>query len=399
MFVTGQYNIFNNIVVDELRSRCAGTASVELDTSILEEFGVNIDEEIKVSNTVDLSTFMEVVRTPSINGKWFATAQLNTLTKKQNDWLKEYIKNPNENGVLALTSTAYKDYRFWLNNKKIPTDKYVSLIQLSFPRRDALKLLVNNLFLKHNAMIESRALDLFIIRMSSAYDQYEQIIEKICTNCLPDGYLQMDILDVPVLTYDKVFDSLRGIENFVIDDFIKQLTIPLTSDRLKSGAVIYKMMEYLVDEYGARKFVNTLLSKINELIEFRIAINVGYIPIIVNYNVAESKKLIGEENPISSKSDYQFKRLASLASQTSLLDWVYMKMILQNTNKFDESSYNRVLYSLITRTVLTESRLNNDIMIDNIFHYDLDYINSIKYTDTEYITGKPLELEEQCEEA
>ena len=218
--------------------------------------------------------------------------------------------------------------------------------------------------------------------MSSAYDDYEQVIDKICSSSLPEGYMNMNILDVPVITYDQAFDALKGIENFVLDDFIWQLTRPMMSDKPKAGSVIYKMLGYLTEEYGARKLVSMLLSKIDEIIEFRMAINSGKIPIIVNYNVAESKKLLGEESSIAEKSDFQFKRLAKIASQTSLQDWGYMKLILMNTSKFDENSYLRALYSLISRSVLTESRLNNDIMVDNIINCDLDYINKVRYIDT-----------------
>ena len=56
-----------------------------------------------------------------------------------------------------------------------------------------------------------------------------------------------------------------------------------------------------------------------------------------------------------------------------------MKLILLNTNRYDDNSYVRVLYSLITRSVLNESRLNNDIAVENILDYDINYINSIRY--------------------
>ena len=383
MFVAGPYNIFNNMVVDELKKKCVGSGAESIDTELMAEFGVDVDEQVKVSNTVDFDTFTKVFAMPSINGKWFTVANLANMTKKQNDWLKEYIKNPSENGIVVLTSTEYKHYKFWLSNRKIPSDKYVSIIQLSFPRKDDLKLLVTRMFQARNARIEERALELFIVRMSSEYDQYDQVIEKICVNNLPEGYMQMNFIDVPPITYQQAFESLRGIENFVIDDFMEKLAIPLPSDNPNGKAVVFKMMGYLVEEYGARKLVNTLTKKIDELIEFRLAINAGYIPIIVNYNVDEAKKLLGEESEIAKKSDYQFRRLAKLASRTSLQDWFYMRLILQNVNKFNEESYNKALYSLVTRSVLTESRINNNIGIDDLMYYDLNFIDAVPYLDIE----------------
>lgn len=378
MFITGPYNIFNNIVMDKLKEFCNETDEI-VDGSIYEEFGLEVGQEVKLSNSINIDTFIYAVRSPSITGRWFCSVELNTLTKKQNEWLKEYIKNPSENGILVLNSNQYKDYRFWLNNNKIKVDKYVHIIQLSFPRRDDLGVLAVNLFRERNAKLSPSALDLFIIRMSSSYDDYIQIIDKICEENLPEGYLQSkEIYDID---YDSVFNSLRGIENFVLDDFIYQIVKPLTSDKPKSGTIVFRMMGYLIEEYGARKLVNLLIAKIGDIIEFRMAINKGYIPIIVNYNVSEAKELIGEDNPISKKSDFQFKKLAQIASLTSLQDWVYMRMILMNVSKFSETSYNKALYSLVARTQLTESRLNNDILIENMNSYDLKYINSIQYQD------------------
>lgn len=381
MFVTGPYNLFNNIVVDELKSRCKGSGIDQLDLGLVEEFGIDIEEQIQVSNAVDFDTFTKVIKMPSVNGKWFTTCDLGVLSKKNTEWLKEYIKSPSDNGIIVLTSNEYKHYKYWLTNRQIASDKYVSLIQLSFPNKDALREIVIRLFAKRNARIEQRALDLFIVRMSNAYDQYENVIENICAKSLPNGYMQMSILETPVITYTQAFECLRGIENFVIDDFLERLTVPLNSDNPSSRIIVFKMMSYLVEEYGARKLVNILLKKIDELIEFRIAINDGYIPIIVNYNVDEAKRMLGEDSQIATKSDFQFRKLAKLASMTSLKDWIYMKMILQNTSKFDDNSYDKVLYSLINRSVLTESRLNNDIGVEDLNNYDMQFIDNIAYQD------------------
>ena len=237
------------------------------------------------------------------------------------------------------------------------------------------------MFAERNASIEDRAIDLFIVRMSSSYDEYENIIEKICNSSLPSGYLNMKMSELPMITYQDTFEAMRGIENFVLDDLLEKIAEPLSTDNPNGRSSIFKMMGYLIEEYGARSLVNMLLNKIDDLIEFRLAINSGYIPIIVDYNVAESKRLIGEENPITSKSDYQFRKLAKMASKTSLKDWVYLRLILQNTNKYSEYSYARALYSAVTRSVNTESRINNNIGVDNILYKDMDILDAIAYRD------------------
>lgn len=383
MFITGQYNVFNNIVVDTLKDICKGSRSDNIDLELIKEFGISEAEQVEVSNSVNLETFISVVNMPNINGKWFASADLKTLTKKQQDWLKEYIKKPSENGILAIFSLEYKDYKFWLSNKIIQSCKEVNLIQLSFPNSESLKSIVRKMFEKRNASIDESALELFIVRMSKSYDDYDSIIERMCVNSLSDKQDNDNSGKLHTITYEKAFESLAGIENFVIEDFLRKITDQLNTDKVSGRNPIYRMLGYLIDEYGAKQLVNILKKKIDELIEFRLAINNGYIPIIVHYNIDEAKKLIGEENPIYNKSDYTFRELSKLASKTSLLDWTYMKMILENVRyKYDDTSYLRALYSLVSRSVLTESRINNDIGLDSIFDYSINFINNIKYKDS-----------------
>lgn len=367
MVVTGPYNIFNNLVIDELRERCKGNTSIKMDSGLLEEFGIETNEEIQVSNSVDFETFRNVINMPSINGKWFSNTDILLLTKKQRDWLNNYIVNPSLNGVLTIFANEYKDYKKILTNKTILNSKYVHVIQMSFPTRDSLKYLTRKLFAQRNAKIEEGALDLFITRMSNSYDKYEEIIDRICLATFPEGYLQMNPDELPAITYQQAFECMKGIENFVIEDFLDRLTMPLNSDKLSGRGLIYKMLGYLIEEYGPKDLVKRLLNKIDTLIQFRLAINEGYIPILVNFNVEEAKTLLGEESSIAKLSDYQFRKNAQLASKTSLRDWVYMKMILSNIRYiYSKESYEKALYSLVVRSTLNESRINNDIGIENI---------------------------------
>ncbi|MBR1455426.1 MAG: hypothetical protein IJ593_12415 [Lachnospiraceae bacterium] len=388
MVVTGKYNLFNNIVVDKLKESSYNKGLIPLDNELIAEFGLDTSDTYKISNSVDLVSFTQLCRTPSISGKWFCSVDIGSIPKKYSDWVKAYIKDPSEDAILVLTSVKYGDYKNYLNNPILKSSKQCNLIQLSFPRFATLKQVVTNLFLERNARLEPNALELFVIRMSNAYDDYDVIINKVCDENLPEGYLNKTAIELPVITYEQMFDSLRGIENFVIDDFIEQLTNPLISENPRAGSMVFKMMGYLVKENGARKLASILRNKIDELIDFRVAINSGYIPILVNYDVDECKKLIGEDENISKKSEYQFRKLAKIASRTTLQDWVYMKMILANSNIMDDKSFERVIYSLTARTRLTESRLNNDIGINNIMYSDIDYLNGLAYNDfdeTKYV--------------
>lgn len=393
LFVTGPHNIFNNIVSDRIKSVCTDEGDTKMDTELLEEFGIADSGGIAIPNSVDFESFRQMINMPAISGKWFTKVELGNMTKKQLDWLKNYMKEPSDNGVICLVGTEFRDYMHWLKDKAIAGSQEVNLISLSFPNYKSLKPIVKMMFESENARIEDRALELFILRMSSSYDDYIKVVEKICVENLPDGYRAMPPDEVPVITYDNTLNSMKGIENFVIDDFLYMLTMPLSSDKLSGKKVIYRMLGYLVEEYGTRGLVNKLSSKIDELLDFRYYINKGYIPVLVNFNVEEAKQLIngtslegtrdetGRDEPITKKSEYQFKRLARLAGRTSLQDWLYMKLILSNVKRYDENSYIRALYSLVSRSVLNDNRINNDIGISNMFTLGLDYIDSIEYTD------------------
>lgn len=140
------------------------------------------------------------------------------------------------------------------------------------------------------------------------------------------------------------------------------------------------MISALSQEFGPEKLVSKLKYKIDDYIEFRIAINSGIIPIKVKYSVAEAKNRLGEESRLAKISDFQFRRMSYIASQTSLRDWTYMRLILNNvTSRYRKESYEKVLYSLVNRSNLNEYRLNTDIGLVNSISPDLDRLNKMVY--------------------
>ncbi len=142
------------------------------------------------------------------------------------------------------------------------------------------------------------------------------------------------------------------------------------------------MISALSQEFGPEKLVSKITYKIDDYIEFRIAINSGAIPIKVKYSVDEAKKRLGEESRLSKLSDFQFRRMSYIASQTSLKDWTYMRLILHNvTLKYKAESYEKVLYSLVNRSNLSEFRLNNDIGLKNSISPDLDRLDNTVYVE------------------
>lgn len=374
LFVFGKYNMFNNLVSDEVKARCISTDTIEGSIGVEEEFGISASDSSDISSSVDFNTFMDVNGVANVSGKWFCKVELQTLTKKQKEKLAKYIKAPSDTGILVVVSTEWKDYREYLKNKVLAYSKVCHIIELSFPSKDIVKALIKQMFEERGIEIQSSAIDMFMTKMSVAYDEYEVVINKI-----------KDVHGSGVLESKDLKVYMKGIDHYILDDFILELTKPMVSDKTNSKKVL-KIMMTLESEVGAKTLVYNLLNIINECIEFRILINTGMIPINLNYFFNEVINRIGKDTKYGKMKEYTFRRKALLASQTSLRDWEYMKLILFNAIKNvrisdDEmdKKCQKALYELCTRTVITPDRINNIIGIDNVLHKQLYNINKIKY--------------------
>lgn len=374
IFLFGKYNIFINIVADEFKLTCMENNRAEnVSNSVSSEFGFNETEEEIVSTSVDLSTFFEVVTVPNINGKWFCKAELDTITKKQKEHLLRYIKEPNENGVLVITSNNWLVYKEFLNNRVLGTSKVSSIMQLNFPYRNVLKDMVKQLFQDRGIKIDSDAADFFILRMNKSYDEYEIIIDEIRNQHTEADLSLKDI---------KVY--MKGIERFDIDDFIREIVKPLPNSKA-DGKKVLKIMVALEDELGAKNLVYQLIKKVDEMIEYRLLINKGIIPIGIKYFFGDViKQLGGEQGKYGKVNEYTFRKKADLASQTSLRDWEYIKLILTKAiedNKISDSEMElkcqRALYEMCNRSILSASRINNILGIENILNNDIEALYKI----------------------
>lgn len=388
VFITGKYNIFNNLLSDKLRDFCKTGVREILSSELIESFGISVEDEV-ISTKVNLETFMSSVSMPNLDGKWFCSVQLEGLSKKQREWLDKYIKNPSENGILVVSSTDFRSYRPLLKNSTIKNSLNVHLCQLSFPAKPAIYNITRELFEARGIEIKELAIETFVIRMSSAYDDYNMVIDKICNENIPQEYFEAiksadkDDFEKIEITKDMIISSMHGIENYVFDDLIYALVKNQNTDKIKKGIQVYRIIHILAEEFGYRVLVNKLKAKIDIMIKFRIAIDDGIIPILVNYYVDEAKQRLGKDNKLSEMYDYAFKRYANLASRTSLRDWMYMKLILLNVKGYSEEQYETALYSLASRRSLSELRINNDIGIENSLNADLRYIDSIQYVGEE----------------
>lgn len=374
MFILGQYPWFNNMVCDTLKSMCVQD-NQDYGTEVIEEFGLDTDDSDDSSvSSVDFATFLEVIGVTSVNGKWFCRTDYSLLNTKQKEALNNYIRKPSENGILIIVSTDWRQFREILRNRVLNVSKSVHVMQLSWPNRSVLKGIVAQSFEEKGIQADSSAVGFFIMRMSNAYDKYESQIDSIVDMHKGDKLTSKDL---------KVY--MKGIENFIVDDYIKELVKPLQNANTNSKKV-FKIMIALEDEFGAKNLVYQLLKKINEYIDFRILINNGYIPIGINYFYNDIIENIPNKDKYSKMNEWSFRNKANIASLTSLRDWEYMKLILSKAvenvklppDVMDEKCQ-RALYDISTRSVMTADRLNNVVGFDNVLNKQFIEMNKIIY--------------------
>lgn len=411
LFIFGKHNFFNKIVSDTFKYKNTmqnDTALIHTGSTITDEFDFtdkseeNTDEfsddnaQQSVGNSIDFKTFLSVVNVPNLYGKWVCIETLAGMQKKDKDALMKYIKDPNENGIVIIIGNEWKEYKDLLRNKIINMSKYVSSIQLSFPRGDVLAKIVKQLFEEKGIKIDNAAIDLFLTKMSNDYDNYPNVVADVC-----------EMHHSEHLTAKELKTYMKGIENYVLDDFIGELIKPLANDSTRSKKVL-RMMVTLMDSMGAESLARQVQRSIEECIDFRIMINSGVIPMGIRYfysdTIEDIKNTFGEvvkitqrdkqtkeivvteqKNKYISMNEFVFRRKAELASRTSLRDWEYMSIILSKAlnTPFTAGAdrdfiIKKALYEICTRSVASESRILNDIGFENILGKDLEWLDSIK---------------------
>lgn len=389
LFITGPHSIFNNVAVDKVKEVCRAKSQIQYDPEILAAFGlVAADAEESTLNRIDISQYLTDSFTPSINGRWYCAVVWSALSTKQKGQVEEYIKNPSEHGSLVVEITDFKDYVKFLRDRNFTRKENVNLIQLSFPNRESLVKITQELFRQNDVTIDEAAAELFTFKMSDAYEEYVSVITQLAISIRGQ---HIDHKEMSLLT--------RGINRYVIDDFIREM-VRVNSSKTKGNAKnsrnrIHKMASSIIYDIGARDFIFQLKRKVRDYLAFRLEINKGNLPVIIDYHIPDIKDRIGEENPLVKISDFKFKRMGYIASTTSLEDWLYIWLMLSKiTVQSRESECERVIFSIIHRNTLTYSRLMNDIGVENILSQELYNINSTPYFEGLIINeGKEKELE------
>lgn len=383
MFIAGNLDIFNNMINDRLKDSCRGEMEdIDIPTELMSEFGIeDTDSEVgSTLNSVDIDSYFDLCNTPSVIGKWFCSESYEDLSKKQRERLEKFIRTPSENGVLVIRVADFRDIKGLLGNKVIKNSGVVNLIRVSFPNKVTLRKIVLELFNKHEVSVEEKAIDLFILRVSDQYNEYQSLVEKIALNCKGT-----------VVDYSTMAEQLKGVENYVIDDFIEELASkPIGRREISVNRKIYKIERALLNEYKPADILRQLYKKIDNIIEMRVMINKGAVPSMVKFKVETAQTRIGEGSRLSKLSEYGFMKLYKQAQLTSLKDWVFIKLILSSLYDNDkpkymisESEYYKVLHAIINRTTFSNYRLLNDMHIEDVSRVYIDKLDKYLYEDRE----------------
>lgn len=409
LLILGSYDIFNNIVIDECRKICIPNEDIEIDRTFLNMIANDLPTGSNTSSITDTSMnvlefkeFMELNRTYPLEGRWFCNVRYKELKAKDKDNLKDYLKYNNETGLLIVNIRDFQDYKDFLRNRTLQASKVAHIIQLTFPSKNMLTEILNSEFRKHNVMVNDMAIKLFILRLSNDYNSYYNVISDIC-----EKYKGMSV------GYDDMLECLKGIDNYVIDDFLAEITKGVRNNKLRNNRKIYRMYKSLLESMTAREVVSKLSYKVDMMLELRIAINNGTLPILVRYGAKEVQDKLPEDSKVRSLSTYSFKKYAKIASFTSLKDWYYIKMMLKGNSYMStrfsedrsgnygdvEQEYKHILLSIIHRTTFSPNRLMNDMGILNVVDEELYELNTIFYNYNVHMTEDAmLELIKRNEE-
>lgn len=386
MLVTGKYQLFNNLVADTLKElSLTNRIPNSADEALADEFNLGDDDTEVASTSTTIDSFFDLVDVANLYGKWYCRVSLESLTSKQKDRIFDYMKNPSRNAILVLMSTDWLVYKDFIKNKIFNTSQYVNLMQLSFPNKNIVKNILASMFENKGYEVENKALELFITRLNTEYDLYEETIDSIASKHKEK-----------TITYEDMKVYLRGIEYYDIDDFMYELVKPLSSGKTTNKKII-RMLNMLKEKYEPEVLVNKLVKNIEEMIDYRTMINKGYITINIRYIFSDVVKLLGKDNKYAKVNEWVFRRKADLASLTSLRDWTYMRLILMKalTTGFPETierkiACERALYALVNRSVYSESRINNIVGVDNVLGLSISTLNKIVYDE-----NKLKQLEEE----
>lgn len=360
LYVCGSYSLFNNQAIDRMKKHIEQLCREKLKNVMLESEN---DLDIKEFDILlDFDEFMRNIKVRAFVGKWVCIVDYKMLTTKQKNQLKEYIKKPSENGLMVIESNDYVDYKDILKDRVIKQSSEVHALKLSYPSKTIVSRMVREeLKDKH---ISEKAMQLFILRMGTNYDEFESMIHRVKDS--EDKVIDLDLMK----------SLLAGVENYAVDDFLLALLKP-PRGRRTSRKPLFTMMGSLIEDLGAVKLLRYLIRSIDNLIMFRVLINDGYVPGDLTYSLVEFKEQLDKDSPILRMSDFAIRKHIKIALRTSLRDLFYMKLLLKSCRGYSDEQVERVLISTIHRALLSVDNLCIDIGIRDVIEENLYKLNRV----------------------
>jgi len=361
LVVCGKHSLFNNIAIDRIKDDVRLLCEKQLGENIGRQYETQMSD---MGVYIDFDKFMEVNKVPPFIGKWFCNVNYSILTAKQKKQFMEYIKINSSYGKLVIEINDFMDFRKLLNNRVIRYSKTTNLISLSFPSRKMVRKMVGLRCKENGISLADKALDLFVMRMSDNYDEYERMISIVLESGLVD------------ITFNNMKGLLKGIENYAINDFLMAILRPPRSRR-SSKKKLYNMMSMMIEDIGAVKLINSLKRNIDTLIKVRGYINQGYIPGRLKYSIKEFKEKLPEDCSIGKLSDYVLKKNIAIANNSSIRDLMFIKLMLENRRGYSKESCEISLIRVIHRALISSERLPKSIGITNDIDEELYQLNRV----------------------
>lgn len=379
VIIAGEFQVFNNIVADKLRDLANPKFMSNSDTSFLSEF--EISNSSNSVNTLGFDEFILNKSTYPMIGRWYCNVNYSSLLEKQRKLVLEYIKSNKNCGILVVNCSSYKEYKMFIRNNVLKNSETAHFINLNYPDRYTLKHIITDKLAYYSnsnkVKISDKALDLFIMRLGADYEKYNSLLEVIAN----------DFKGLSI-GYDDVLSYIKDIDNYNIDEFIERLVTTKIKDKFTSNRKIYKAYYSLVDGLGLEIFISKLKYKIKVLVEMRYLINTGVVPVLVRYGTKSIQDSLGDNSNLKNLSSFTFKKYAKLANMTSLRDWYYILLMLNNCSNSSSTKdimYERILNAIIHRFCFSSERLNNDIGIINTLDKGIYNLNILSYSDNKIV--------------
>ena len=342
-------------------------------------------EIIEEDSSLSVCTLEEVWKRPgkALNGRWWCLANYDNMSKKDRVNLSNYIKNPCKTGTLVITVSEYKNIFEVKKMRTLSTSQTCHLLNIQYPSRITLSKIVHELFTEQHVKLTQEQINMFIMKMGTAYEDYKDSIDKFISNL--STIITIPETDCIEITIDNFKAASKNIEHFEVNDLLRYITKPINSAKPLNGRrQVHKILKQLLSSLTAKELCNKLKYRVHDMIAYRSAINSGLIPVKIPYSVVQIQDTL-EENLLNSRikkaSAYAFKRNTYISSLTSIEDWLYIYLMLENIPKFaKDEQYLAVLLHVVNRTAISNDRLMNNIGIKNTLEEGLVTLNGLMYT-------------------